>query len=190
MEREQRKLTKRLAELDRLFSALYEDKVMERITERNFALMSSKYEEEQAAIDTRLAELREALQDTAGKTQNVASFISLIRNYKGITKLTPAIVNALIDKITVSERKEGENGNITQEICIFYKFVGLLDELHIIPLKRQATFPKKVCAVCGKKFRPGSAAAKYCPECVKKVHRQQSNESKRKSRTEGRKRAA
>lgn len=190
MEREQRKLTKRLAELDRLFSALYEDKVMERITERNFALMSSKYEEEQATIDTQLAELREALQDTAGKTQNVASFISLIRNYNGITKLTPAIVNALIDKITVSERKEGENGNITQEICIFYKFVGLLDELHIIPPKRQATFPEKVCAVCGKKFRPGSAAAKYCPECAKKVHQQKSNESKRKSRAEGRKRVA
>jgi hypothetical protein len=42
-----------------------------------------------------------------------------------------------------------KNANITQEICIFYKFVGLLDELHIIPPKRQATFPEKVRAVCG-----------------------------------------
>ena len=36
LEREKRKLSKRLGELDKLFSALYEDKVMERITERNF----------------------------------------------------------------------------------------------------------------------------------------------------------
>ena len=32
MEKERKKLNKRLAELDRLFSSLYEDKVMERIT--------------------------------------------------------------------------------------------------------------------------------------------------------------
>ena len=42
LEKEQRKLNKRLAELDRLFSSLYEDKVMERITERNFEMMSGK----------------------------------------------------------------------------------------------------------------------------------------------------
>ena len=40
MEKERKKLNKRLAELDRLFSSLYEDKVMECITERNFEMMS------------------------------------------------------------------------------------------------------------------------------------------------------
>ncbi len=45
-----RKLNKRLAELDRLFSSLYEDKVMERITERNFEMMSGKYQKEQLEI--------------------------------------------------------------------------------------------------------------------------------------------
>ena len=44
MEKERKKLNKRLAELDRLFSSLYEDKVMERITERNFEMMSGKYQ--------------------------------------------------------------------------------------------------------------------------------------------------
>ena len=39
LEREKRKLSKRLGELDKLFSALYEDKVMERITERNFDMV-------------------------------------------------------------------------------------------------------------------------------------------------------
>ena len=46
LEKEKKKLNKRLAELDRLFSSLYEDKVMERITERNFEMMSGKYPQE------------------------------------------------------------------------------------------------------------------------------------------------
>ena len=54
MEKEQKKLNKRLAELDRLFSSLYEDKVMERITERNFEMMSGKYQKEQLEIEARL----------------------------------------------------------------------------------------------------------------------------------------
>ena len=60
LEKEQRKLNKRLAELDRLFSSLYEDKVMERITERNFEMMSGKYQKEQLEIEARLKEVKEA----------------------------------------------------------------------------------------------------------------------------------
>lgn len=59
--REKRKLEKRLTELDRLFSSLYEDKVMERITERNFSLMSGKYEKEQFELDLRLKEIEAEL---------------------------------------------------------------------------------------------------------------------------------
>ncbi len=56
-----KKLNKRLAELDRLFSSLYEDKVMERITERNFEMMSGKYQKEQLEIEARLKEVTETL---------------------------------------------------------------------------------------------------------------------------------
>ena len=50
-QKEQRKLKKRLAELDKFFANLYEDRVMEKITERNFSLMSQKYETEQFEIE-------------------------------------------------------------------------------------------------------------------------------------------
>ena len=51
---EQRKLKKRLAELDKFFATLYEDRVMEKITERNFSLISQKYEMEQFEIEQQL----------------------------------------------------------------------------------------------------------------------------------------
>lgn len=53
LKKERKKLNKRLAELDRLFSSIYEDKVMERITERNFETMSGKYQKEQLEIESR-----------------------------------------------------------------------------------------------------------------------------------------
>lgn len=78
---EKRKLNKRLMELDRLFSALYEDKVMERIMERNFDMMSEKYQNEQLEVETRLKEVSEMLTESYEKSQGIQDFLSLIRNY-------------------------------------------------------------------------------------------------------------
>ncbi|MBQ9606683.1 MAG: hypothetical protein IJV16_05845 [Lachnospiraceae bacterium] len=44
----------RLSEVDRLFQKLYEDKVKGHISERNFQMMSRKYEEEQTELQKRI----------------------------------------------------------------------------------------------------------------------------------------
>ncbi len=135
MEKERKKLNKRLAELDRLFSSLYEDKVMERITERNFEMMSGKYQKEQLEIEARLKEL------------------------------DATVINALIDKILASEREKSADGTVKQEIKIYYKFIGFVGELHITPTKRWTALKPKNCTVCGVEYVPRSAISKYCPEC-------------------------
>ncbi len=76
-----------MAELDKLFSALYEDKVMERITERNYGLMSAKYEKEQLEIDERLKIVDGELIIKGKNDTGIVDFLSLIRNYQGITEL-------------------------------------------------------------------------------------------------------
>ena len=186
LEKEQRKLNKRLAELDRLFSSLYEDKVMERITERNFEMMSGKYQKEQLEIEARLKEVTETLSDSYEKTQGVRDFLSLIRNYQGIKELDATIINALIDKILVSEREKLTDGMVRQEIKIYYKFIGFVGELHITPTKRWTALKPKNCTVCGVEYVPRSGISKYCPACVKKIQREKSNESKRRSRERNR----
>ncbi|HFJ7655043.1 TPA: recombinase family protein [Enterococcus faecium] len=84
LEKERKKLNKRLAELDRLFSSLYEDKVMERITERNFEMMSGKYQKEQLEIEARLKEVTETLNESYEKSRGIRDFLALIRNYQGL----------------------------------------------------------------------------------------------------------
>ena len=86
----------------------------------------------------------------------------------------------------LSERETLADGTVQQEIKIYYKFVGLVGELHITPTKRWTALPEKHCAVCGVRYIPGSAISKYCPICAKKVQREKSNESKRRSRERSR----
>ena len=180
LEKERRKLSKRLSELDKLFSTLYEDRAMDRITDRNYQMMSDKYETEQLALAQRLKDLDTQLNEARGTEQGIQDFIRTIREYEGIQELTPAIVNSLIDRITIEERHMDQDGNTVQGIKIYYKFVGSLDELHISPTRRYAApFPARYCEVCGEEFVPGSAKGKYCKPCAKKVHDRQSNESKR-----------
>lgn len=112
LEKERKKLNKRLAELDRLFSSLYEDKVMERITERNFEMMSGKYQKEQLEIEARLKEVTETLNESYEKSRGIRDFLALIRNYQGfhdcerpwtmwrkVAIWTQAIYNAFNDNI-------------------------------------------------------------------------------------------
>ena len=46
--------------------------------------------------------------------------------------------------------------------------------------------PAKNCTVCGVEYVPGSGASRYCPACAKKIRREKSNESKRRSREQKR----
>jgi hypothetical protein len=184
-ERERRKLTKRLAELDRLFSALYEDKAMDAISERNYALMLEKYEKEQFEADRRLREIEGDLGAKGISDRGAADFVSLIGEYRGITELTAAAVNALIDKITVSERKKNAEGTVEQCVTIHYKFVGNLHERYIPVPKRVCHLPEKKCARCGKAYSPGSAIALYCPDCreiVAREHAVKSDETRKAKR--------
>ena len=182
LEKERKKLNKRLAELDRLFSSLYEDKVMERITERNFEMMSGKYQKEQLEIETRLKEVTDTLNDSYEKSQGIRDFLSLIRNYQGLKELDATVINALIDKILVSEREKLSDGTVRQEIKIYYKFIGFVGELHITPTKRWTALKPKNCTVCGVEYVPRSSISKYCPECRKRIRKVQGTKTKRRSR--------
>ena len=186
LEKERKKLNKRLAELDRLFSSLYEDKVMERITERNFEMMSGKYQKEQLEIEARLKEVTETLNESYEKSRGIRDFLALIRNYQGLKELDATVINALIDKILVSEREKMADGTVKQEIKIYYKFIGFVGELHITPTKRWTALPAKHCTVCGVEYVPGSGISKFCPECREKIRKAQGTETKRRSRERSR----
>ena len=118
---------KRLLELDNLFAKMYEDRAKEAITERNFAMLSAKYQEEQSQLESKKQGLQAKLDKSAQYTDGAEKWLSLIRKYTELTELTAPLLNELIDKIIVHQAKNDENGNRIQEIEIFYRFVGKID---------------------------------------------------------------
>ena len=60
------------------------------------------------------------------ETTNVAKLIAITKKYTRIDELTPEILNAFVDKIIVHER-EKKGGRRTQEIDIYYSYVGIVD---------------------------------------------------------------
>lgn len=51
--------------------------------------------------------------------------MELILEYTNLTALDARILNKLIDKIVVYQREKEAEGNITQLVEIYYKFVGM-----------------------------------------------------------------
>ncbi|MDL2258616.1 recombinase family protein [Eubacteriales bacterium OttesenSCG-928-K08] len=187
-QKEQKRLQKRLNEIDKLFSALYEDKVMEKITERNFDLMSRKYEMEQLEIEHQLSQVEIVLQEKMHNDSSIRDFVQLVKSFDGITELNATILNALIEKITVSERTKNNAGEMEQKITIYYRFVGSLDDSFVYQTKKEpAPLAERVCSHCGEAYVPGSGAAKYCKACSKIVRREKANANKQKHREEARK---
>ncbi len=118
---------KRQGELDRLFTKLYEDWAAGKITERNFDLLSQKYQTEQAQVEEQIGRLQAEANEGRETADNGSKWITLIKQYANPTALTAEMLNALIEKIVVHEAVKAPDGSREQEIKIYYRFAGKLD---------------------------------------------------------------
>lgn len=126
-ERELKKAEKRIGELDKILAKLYEDQALGKISEARYQAMAPGYETEQASLQERVSRLREQLAHTQEVQDNVEQFVPLIQKYTDIQELTPHILNELVEKIVVHEKKVEEDGSKSQMVEIHYKFVGCID---------------------------------------------------------------
>ena len=112
---------KRIAELDKLFTRLYEDNVSGKISDERFSLMSAGYEDEQKKLRASIVELSAYVDTAEQKSANVTAFIQAVHKYEHITELTPEIIHELINKIVVHV-PDKSSGHRTQQIEIHYRF--------------------------------------------------------------------
>ena len=113
----------RLAEVDKLFAKLYEDRISGSISERNYQMMTKKFETEQVELENAIKGLQGKCEEDDLKVDNAENFTRMIKEYAGIDTLNATLLNRLIEKITIGEPKT-VNGEQVQEIKIYYKFIG------------------------------------------------------------------
>ena len=120
-------------ELDGLFERIYEDNVSGKLSDDRFAKMSRRYEAEQKELSEKIKALRSDMDKLSSKTMTTDMFISTVRKYTRATKLTPRMLNELIDRIEVHQA-EKIDGEWVQKLTIHYNCVGAIFIPDIFPL--------------------------------------------------------
>ena len=115
----------RLAELDRLFKHIYEDMVNGRLSEARFQMLSDDYEKEQAELRERIELLNTEIERQEDQAENVDRFIRTAKKYLHLEKLTPTILNDMVNAVYV-HAPDKSSGHRIQDVEISYNYIGIL----------------------------------------------------------------
>lgn len=127
------KNNKRIAELNKIFQSLYEDKALGKISVERFDEMATLYERESEALKAQNAGLQSELDEFTADSVKVDKFLELVRKYTRFEELTNAMINEFIGKIIVYEGEwsEGFNeengrpmGTRSQRVDVYLKYIG------------------------------------------------------------------
>ena len=132
-EKELRTLLARDEELDGLFERIYEDNVSGKLSDDRFAKMSRRYEDEQKELAEKIKKLRSEIEKQSSRFMTTDMFIGLVRKYTRARKLTPRMLNELIEKIEVFNA-EKIDGVWEQRLRIHYNCVGTIEIPTVLPL--------------------------------------------------------
>ena len=122
-EKELKSLLDRDDELDGLFERIYEDNVSGKLSDDRFAKMSRRYEEEQKELSEKIKKLRSEIEQQSSRATSTDMFVSIVRKYTRARKLTPRMLNELVEKIEVYNA-EKIDGEWVQRLRIHYNCVG------------------------------------------------------------------
>ena len=122
-EKELKSLLVRDDELDGLFERIYEDNVSSKLSDDRFAKMSRRYEEEQKELSEKIKKLRSEIEKQSSRAASTDMFVSIVRKYTRARKLTPRMLNELVEKIEVYNA-EKIDGEWVQRLRIHYNCVG------------------------------------------------------------------
>ena len=122
-EKELKSLLTRDDELDGLFERIYEDNVSGKLSDDRFAKMSRRYEEEQKELSEKIKKLRSEIEKQSSRATSTDMFVSIVRKYTRARKLTPRMLNELVEKIEVYNA-EKIDGEWVQRLRIHYNCVG------------------------------------------------------------------
>ena len=114
----------RVSELEVLLCKIYEDNALGKLPDARYAVLDAQYAKEQAALTAEIATLEKAVGDYEKHEKSADRFIALIDKYQNFDKLTNTMLNEFVDKILVHERARKGSRETTQEVEIFFNFVG------------------------------------------------------------------
>ena len=120
-----RELKQRLHNLDVKLEQLYEDKVTGVISIDTFSALAAKTEAKRNEIAERVMLMEQNTSETKARHSDIQNWVRLIKENAAITEITRSLLDTLVERVAIGEKRI-ENGVKTQDICIIYRFVGVV----------------------------------------------------------------
>jgi len=130
---------RRIAELDKMFHSMYEDKVKGVISEERFVQMSKSCEQEQVELQQQNITFQAEVDNFKEDSERVDNFLALVQKYTRLENLTPDDLTAtmlyeFVDKVIIHEAVWSEatatqkrKGTRSQRIEVYLKYIGNFD---------------------------------------------------------------
>ena len=115
---------KRAGELEKLICKIYEDNALGKLPDARYEALDAQYAKEQDALHAEITELEKAVTGYEQSRKSAEKFIALIDKYENFDTLTNTMLNEFVEKILVHERARKGSQDTTQEVEIYFNFVG------------------------------------------------------------------
>ena len=115
---------KRAGELEKLICKIYEDNALGKLPDARYRALDAQYAKEQDTLEIEIAELEKAVTGYEQSQKSAEKFIALIDKYENFDTLTNTMLNEFVEKILVHERARKGSQDTTQEIEIYFNFLG------------------------------------------------------------------
>lgn len=115
---------KRAEELEKLICKIYEDNALGKLPDARYEALDAQYAKEQDALNAEIMELEKAVTGYEQSRKSAEKFIALIDKYENFDTLTNTMLNEFVEKILVHERARKGSQDTTQEVEIYFNFVG------------------------------------------------------------------
>jgi len=117
------KSEKRIDELDKIISRIYEDNFSGKLSDERFNKLLQGYEAEQENLTVMANTLRAEISNLHSKKANLKSFMNLVAQVGNIFELTEGLARTFIEKIVVHEAvfKEGtKRAKVSQQVDVYF----------------------------------------------------------------------
>ena len=117
---------RRIDELDRLISRIYEDNIIGRISDDRYERMSAGYEKEQHDLMVSVAENERRLHEMEKERVDLRMLLIGLREFTEIRELTPELVNTLIQRIEI-HNSDRSSVHVRVKVDVYFTAVGMID---------------------------------------------------------------
>lgn len=114
----------RISELDKLICRIYEDNILGKLSDERYISMDEQYSKEQNKLKDEVQEIEKKLKSIKEEKKSADKFIKLINKYENFDELTTYMLNEFVDKIVIHERARKGSIETTQQVDVYFNFIG------------------------------------------------------------------